>query len=1089
MTHRALKTGRMGFLMTALLVVGSVLALRQSASVPYLNSAAASEFSPLSAPVAVPARPDVRTAFGQLPLFFEPNQGQTDAQVKFVAHGSGYGLFLTSSQAVLTLQHQSHVEVVRMELDQANLNAPVQGTQPLPGKSNYLIGSDASKWHRNIPQYARVEYSGVYPGVDLVYYGQQGQLEYDFRVAPGADPRQIALRFNGSAKPQLQGGNLILRTASGDVTFAAPHIYQTVGNNNGGGNDSSSHGNGNGQRAVAGRFIQLASDKIGFEIGDYDRTRTLVIDPVLGYSTYLGGSGNETYPTIAIDAAPLPNAYVTGSTTSMDFPIVANTTTPPFQSTLKGAANVFVAKINPTGSALIYSTYLGGTGTDASSGIAVDSGFNVYVAGTTSSADFPVTSSTAFQRAPKTTGNHVFVTKLDSNGSVLLYSTYLSGSGTDTAAGIAIDNKSDAFVTGTTTSTDFPTFGAGLTATCCPVSNPAANQFFVAKVNTLGTSSASLAYSTYFGGGNPSNAVATGGGIAVDSSGNAYITGGANFLHTGDATTDFPILNAQQGCLNTLGSPASCPATGVGAQDAFVAKINPNAAPGAQLIYSTYLGGNLEDVGYGIAVDTANNAYVTGKTSSPAITGLSTSKPYQQTLATAPDAFVAKIGNPVTVNGVLNPVYPLNYFSYLGGNGTDIGYAIAVDAIQGVRVTGSTTSTDFPLLATGESALVPPPIQSTLQGGIDAFVARIDTTTTTSSTGAGQFATYLGGSGDDRGTGIAVDSNGAAYVTGETASTNFPVVSPAIQSSRKGAMDAFVSKLVPVSSLTLTASVSPTTVGLGNQASFKYTITNPGPETAANVVFTGAVPTTNGTFTSVTSSPGSCTPPTATVITCTIGTLTAGSSATVTVILTPTSAGSLGNSGSVTANGTAGVSASTSVTVTDFSISVAPTSVTVPAGTPATYTVTVTPLPTYSSSVSLSCSSGLPPATSCSFSTTPVTLSGTTPVSSVLTVNTTVRPIVTVGLNPRRATYAMWLPLTGMAFLGLTMMGGKSRRRWLLAAMFAMALTGTVAFESACSSSKVTQTVTGTPAGTYTITVSGVSGADSKTTSVTLVVQ
>lgn len=1080
LTHRALKTGRMGLLMAALLVAGGVLALRQSASVPYLNSAAASQISPLSGTAAVPVRPDVRAAFGQLPLFFEPNQGQTDPQVKFVAHGSGYGLFLTSRQAVLTLQHKSQVEVIRMELDHANANAPVQGTQPLPGKSNYLIGADARKWHRNIPQYARVEYAGVYPGVDLVYYGRQGQLEYDFRIAPGADPRQIALRFDGSAKPQLQAGNLILRTASGDVTLAAPHIYQTIGNGSGNGND---------QRAVAGRFIQLASNKIGFEIGDYDRSRTLVIDPVLGYSTYLGGSGNETYPTIAIDAAPLPNAYVTGSTMSMDFPIVANTTTPPFQSTLKGAANVFVAKINPTGSALIYATYIGGTGTDASSGIAVDSGFNAYIAGTTNSADFPVTSSTAFQKAPKTAGNHVFVAKLDSNGSILLYSTYLSGSGIDIAAGIAIDNKSDAFVTGTTTSTDFPTFGAGLTAACCPVSNPAPNQFFVAKVNTLGISSASLAYSTYFGGGNPSNAVATGGGIAVDSSGNIYITGGTNLLHIGDATTDFPILNAQQGCLNTLGTPASCPATGVDAQDAFVAKINPNAAPGAQLIYSTYLGGNLEDVGYGIAVDTANNAYVTGKTSSPAITGLSTSKPYQQTLATAPDAFVAKIGNPVTLNGVLNPVYPLNYFSYLGGNGTDIGYAIAVDTIQGVRVTGSTTSTDFPLIATGESTLVPPPIQSTLQGGIDAFVARIDTTTTTSSTGAGQYATYLGGSGDDRGTGIAVDSNGAAYVTGETASTNFPVVAPAIQPNRKGAIDAFVSKLVPVSSLTLTASVSPTTVGLGNQASFKYTITNPGPETAANVVFTGAVPTTNGTFTSVTTSPGSCTPPTATVITCTIGTLTAGSIATVTVILTPTAAGSLGNSGSVTANGTVGVSASSSVTVTDFSISVAPTSVTVPAGTAATYTVTVTPLPTYSSSISLSCSSGLPTATSCAFSTTPITVSGTTAVSSVLTVNTTVRPIVTVGLNPRRATYAMWLPLTGIAFLGLTMMGGKSRRRWLLGAMFAVALTGTVAFESACSSTKVTQTVTGTPAGTYTITVSGVSGADSKTTSVTLVVQ
>ncbi len=244
-----------------------------------------------------------------LPLFFEPNQGQTAPQVKFLARGASYGLFLTADEAVLQLQHsafstqhsapgsqlsavssqRASSSVIRMRLDGADASAHVSGASPLPGKSSYFIGNDPSKWHRDIPQFARVEYKGVYPGVDLVYYGDQGQLEYDFRVAPSADPNQIALSFRG-ASTRIDSGDLLLSTEQGDVRFRAPHIYQQDGNN---------------QKSVAGAFRQLADNKIGFTIGAYDHSRELVIDPVLSYSTYLGGSGTESLVKIAVDSAGL----------------------------------------------------------------------------------------------------------------------------------------------------------------------------------------------------------------------------------------------------------------------------------------------------------------------------------------------------------------------------------------------------------------------------------------------------------------------------------------------------------------------------------------------------------------------------------------------------------------------------------------------------------------------------------------------------------------------------------------------------------------------------------------------------------------
>ncbi len=1067
-------------------------------------------FGPVLAPVSPSVGPrQVLAAYGHLPLVFEQNQGQSDFRVKFLAWGSGYGLFLTAEEAVLSLrtsnlgsrtsagrnqhsalntQHPANrTSVIRMRLADANPSPEVIGAEQLPGQSNYIIGNDPSRWHRNVPQFAHVRYRLVYPGIDLVYHGRQGRLEYDFEVAPGADPRQIGLRFRGPDKLQLDAeGGLVLSSRDGAVRFQAPHVYQKIGEE---------------ERQVAGRFVLRAENRVGFEVAAYDRTRTLVIDPVLTYSTYLGGSGNEGCsaitglttpgcPAIAVDSAG--NAYVAGPTSSADFPVGPPFPLPscpptppgPFQCALSGPADIFVAKFNSTGSALLFSTYLGGTGTDTNVGIAVDSGFNVFVAGTTDSPDFPTSgTNAAFQATPKAAGTHVFVSELDSAGATLLYSTYLSGSGTDVASGLALDVKNKAYVTGTTTSTDFPTT-TGAFQQCldhpkvvppCPNDLTASN-FFVSKVDPATSGAASLPYSTYFGGGNPPNGQTRGGGIAVDSNSNAYITGGTNFVHTGtNDNTDFPILN---GCQSTLNGPT----------DAFLAKINPAGATGAQLIYSTYLGGSSDEVGNAIAVDSGANAYVTGSTTSTDFS-LTTSTgcplpssvvPFQSANAGGTDAFLAKINSPST--GAVSLVY----FSYLGGStGTaDIGYSIAVDSLQGARITGSTDSSDFHILN---------PLPGTaFGGGTDAFVARIDTTAT-SATASSHFSSFLGGTGADRGTGVAVDASGSTYVAGETTSVNFPSQSP-FQSSLSGASDAFVAKLGPTVNLSFSdVSATPNPVGVGNQVSFKYTVTNNG-DLTTGVTFSDVLPATGATFISATSTPGNCGAPTGSpsTVTCSLGTLNAGATATVTVILTPTVAGPLGNSGTVSVVGTGfSISASASSNVTDFNIGVAPPTAKVVAGAPASYTITVTPVPTFPDSISLSCSSGLPTATTCAFSTNPIPNANNGPVTSSLTINTTPRPKTTAELRklgePLRAT---WLPVGGLMLLGLGISGKISRQRRLLARLLLGGLLAILAFQVACgASSKAPPSTGGTPAGTYKITVSATSGSASRTTTLELVVQ
>lgn len=1012
----------------------------------------------LSRPILVAS--DLR----KLPLHFESNRGQTDSTVKYMARGAGYGIFLTQTEAVLKLADAKTgaPSVLSMQLLGSNPASRITGTDMLPGKSNYLIGKNPKNWRTGIDQFSRVGYESVYPGIDLIYYGNEGRLEYDFRVAPGADPKQIGIKFKGARAVQVSERVVELQTSSGSVQLEAPRVYQLDGKL---------------ERTVEGHFVRRGENEIGFNVPDYDRSRTLVIDPVLSYSTYLGGSGDEFGTKIAIDSGL--NFYVAGTTTSANFPGTSVAGRP------DGASDAFVAKFDPTGSTLIFATYLGGNNTETVAGIGVDGGFNVYVGGTTASSDFP-TSANAFQAAPKAAGSHVFVTQLNSSGSGLLYSTYLSGSGNDIASGLAIDNRGNAYVTGTTTSsTDFPVTSGTFP---WPPANPTI-QFFVSKVSTTGSGASSLPYSSYFGGGNPATGEAVGGGIAVDTSGNIYITGGTTFKHIGTTTTpdanDFPILNAVQSCIDTpppLTPPTTAPTCDntLSNRDAFVAKITPpTGSTGPQLVYSTYLGGSLEDTGLAIAVDTANNAYITGSTNSG---DLSTSIPtspvaYQKTLGGGFDAFVAKIG---ATQNTTTHIYPLNYFSFLGGGADETGFAIAADSIQGVRVTGSTASANFPTLN---------PIQAAFGGGAtDAFVARIDTTASTT-TNTGQWATYLGGSGADGGTGIAVDANNQTYVTGQTQSANFPKANP-FQGSLSGPSDAFVTKIGAVSTLTVTGAPTPTTVGVGNTLTFKYTIKNTGPDPAFNVTLTDVVPSTGATFSSATASPGSCTAPTGTpaAVTCAIGALAVNATATVSIVVTPTAAAptGIGNSATVTFNNGSTVTATASPTpvVTDFRVDVSPSTATVVAGQTATYTITVTPLPTYSGSVALSCSSGLPSGAACTITSSPVTLPNTSPVTAQLAISTTARPINTAQSSFTGLIYALWLPIGGIALLGRG-----TRRRWLTL-LGIMMLAALIALQFGCGSSGKTPPVTGgTPAGTYTITVSASSGSASRTSPLTLVVQ
>jgi hypothetical protein len=761
-------------------LTASVAGVHPSGDLPPTARPVPAAGTAVTAPTPAQA-PAVRQQYGQLPLSFEANVGQAAAPVQFLAHGAGYSLFLTATEAVMALnpragqasqpasmssqpstpnlQPTAPGAVVRMQVLGGNVTPRVVGLDPLPGKVNYFLGNDPRQWGTNVATYAKVEYRNVYPGINLDYYSHQGQLEYDFVVAPGADPHVIQLDISGADQMSLNDqGDLVLHVGGQDVVQHKPVVYQQV--------------NGTRQQVASAfvlldpltaeptttRSLPLTSHQIGFVLGGYDASRPLVIDPVLSYSTYLGGSKGDVGAGIAVDASG--NAYLTGGTSSTDFPTVNA-----FQPILAGTANAFVTKVSADGSTLLYSTYLGGSNGDAGAGIAVDSSGNAYLTGSTTSTDFPTVNAFQPSKGGGVYTDNAFVAEVSADGSSLVYSSYLGGSGYsyygqgDYGESIAVDAAGEACVTGTTRSTDFPTANA-LQPTKGGVSYiPTA---FVTKVSADGSS---LVYSSYLGGSNGD----TGAGIAVDAAGNAYLTGSTD-------STDFPTANAFQ-------------PTNKGYSNAFVTKVS---ADGSSLVYSSYLGGSGGDHyggdnGAGIAVDGAGNAYVTGGTSSTDFP--TTPGAFQPTNAGGFDNYNA-FATKLSADGG-----SLVYSSYLGGSGYcnlggcygDTGAGIAVDGAGSAHVTGSAHSTNFPT-AHAFQPTKPGPYYT-----YNAFITKV------SADGSSLvYSSYLGGSGTDSGYGIAVDASGNAYVTGYTTSTDFPTAN-AFQPFKGGGSNianAFVTKIV-----------------------------------------------------------------------------------------------------------------------------------------------------------------------------------------------------------------------------------------------------------------------------------------------------
>ena len=866
----------------------------------------------------------------------------------------------------------------------------------------------------------------------------------------------------------------------------------------------------------------LAANKIGFSIGDYDHSRELVIDPVLSYSTYLGGSGTEgglvgTSPEnlvkVAVDSGD--QIYVAGSTNSAFtsiFPPPLNTNNPPpIQSTLAGTQNIFIAVLNtnqnvPASQQLVFATYIGGSQIDSLAGLSVDKNRSIYIAGTTTSPNFP--QANALPQLGVVSGTHGFLSAITLVGIdySLTYSTFLAGNGVDSVTGLAIDQNQNSYVTGVTTSSNnasqqnpFPASPNGYQTG----SNSAGNlQFFASKINTIDSGFQAMLYSTYFGGGYPATAIAIGGGIAVDPSStspNMYFTGTTNMLNSlpsGVTAAPFPLLDAQQSCLNEA-TKTTCPGqTATTTVDAFVAKINPNLAAASSLIYSTYLGAESNDFGNAIDVDTTGNAYVVGSTASTLWVG--SPGGFQITAGGGFDAFVAKISG-----NIVGSAYPINYFTYLGGSGDDLGEDIKVDAVGAVHVTGTTTSPNLltlnPLQPTSGGSQYN---GSLYGGGQDAFVALIQTSL--SGQGAGDYLTYLGGGNRDQGTGVAFDIFGATYVAGTTTSGNFPVstatsaTAAAYQSQlNSSSQDAFVSRLGGNSTLVITVpTTSPSpqpSVAAGMAVAFTFNITNSnanGPSDPANQVqvnIIGLPSTGNQTAPTATvkAGTGSCAGVVGTTISCFIQNLAVNATAEVEVDITqqtPVVNSQLTIAANASANGgPVGAAVSQPIeNVVDYTIMPpSPSTAVVSAGDTATFQVqfcpatsagyvgTITPSVTITPSM---VTNGAPV-----FNPSTVSLSGGC-VSTVLSIATLARPVTTGALFHHGGFYAALLPIGGLSLIGLGIGAGRKKRRWMAAAVLGL-IAGIILLQPGCGSTSATTTASGgTLAGIYTVTITGTPG-------------
>ncbi|HET9495389.1 MAG TPA: SBBP repeat-containing protein, partial [Chloroflexia bacterium] len=646
------------------------------------------------------------------PVQFEPNVGQANEAVSYVARMPGGTLYFGKSTLLIEAKNRSaqgQPAAVRMELLGANDSPAIEAGAQLPGKVNYLIGADRSRWRTGVPTYGAVTYRSLYDGIDLEYVGQPGQVEGIYTLAPGADAAAIRWRYEGAREVTVDvQGNLQVMAGSSDNTVAVtehtPFAWQTIEGK---------------QVPVSVRYEVAADNTIAFALGAYDRAQSLTIDPVLTFSTYLGGNQADEGTGIAVDGAG--NVYVAGTTGSTNFPVVGG-----FQTANQGGQDAFVTKFNPAGG-VVYSTYLGGGGNDTGHAVAVDASGSAYVTGLTGSSNFPTLN--AYQPT-RPGGTDAFITKLAPDGASLIYSSYFGGSVYDDSSGIATDGANGAYIVGRTSSTNLPTRNA-YQATYGGVYDG-----YLARFNTAASGDASLVYATYLGGSGQEWVGTTGygqgdwgHGVAADSQGNAYFTGNTY-------SANFPVRGAYQGTLSGLG-------------DAFVSKINTGLVGDASLVYSTFLGGSAIDSGKDVEVDAAGSAYVVGATGSTNFPTLNRYAPCTN-------------GPCVTK---LNPAgNALVYSTCFGPSGRGWGADIALDAEGNAYVAGTTSEAAFPMVD---------PIQGTIGGGADAFVLKLSA--------AGNsllFSTFLGGTQPEQGKGIARGGTDKIYVTGDTRSTNFPTHNP-----------------------------------------------------------------------------------------------------------------------------------------------------------------------------------------------------------------------------------------------------------------------------------------------------------------------
>jgi hypothetical protein len=784
---------------------------------------------------------DVAKQYGHLPLAFEPNWAPSTNQPKFVARGSGYALFVASDEAVLELRAPSKTpSLVRMSLVGANASAPFAAQGRLAGTSNYFIGNDPSKWRTGIPQFRRIYEEGVYPGVNLVYYGTQGRLEYDFDVAPGVDPSVIRLSFSGADRVHLDpSGELVLDTAGGEVRMRKPVAYQEIAGS---------------KEPVTVAYSLTGDNSAGFQVAGYDARRPLVIDPILSYSTYLGGNNIDAGNAIAV--APDNTAFISGGTFSSNFPTV-HALQPNEGGGPDFSQDAFVAKISSDGSTLLYATYLGGENQDVANGIAVDVFGNAYVTGTTLSPHFPATPGSfntecggdgkcgASFNSNNLIVSNAFVTELNAAGSGIIYSGFLGMYENVHGNAIAVDANGNVYVTGETQQNFingvavFPiTLGAG-NAAFQPVfagaaSNPTATNAFVTKIGAGGST---ILYSSYLGG----NTEDVGYGIAVDGAANAYVTGltySTNFITT-------------TGALQT---------TYGGAGDAFLSKVNTAGSGATSLVYSTYLGGSGLDQGNGIALDTAGDAYITGVTNSTTPVFSPPAGGIQPVNAGQGDAFVAE----------LSPTGAITYFSYLGGSNADAGTGIAVDTQNYVYITGTTVSTNFPTAG----AVFQPAYGG---GNADSFVAKLGPFGPTPAGTTLVYASYLGGTNTELASGIAVDTSGSAYLTGQSCSNDFPLANP-LQAVPGGNCDAYIAKVSILAGIALNPAGLVFPAQSLNTKSLSQTVTLTNGDNAQTITSIALAGNNPGDFSETTTCP-------------TGAALAVGSNCSITVSFSPTATG------------------------------------------------------------------------------------------------------------------------------------------------------------------------------------------------------